>query len=79
MPKETSEVTLPKFQDGPASDSVVTAERAYLLAVSGPHSGAIFTLTEGTMTMGRDPAGEIFLKERDCWEFLLFIHLLHGP
>lgn len=56
--------TLPKFRDDPAQrDDSVVLEKAYALAMTGPHAGTIFTLHEGVLTIGRHSNAEIFLND----------------
>lgn len=57
--------TLPKFID-PTNDREeghVVHEKAYLITISGPYAGNIFTLNEGSMLVGREPSAEILLNE----------------
>lgn len=57
------EQTLPKFRGGPGQDEQVTTDKAYLIALSGPKSGHVFTLNDGTLTFGRHPNAEIHLND----------------
>ncbi len=58
------EVTHPKFGSGLTdAEEAVPAEKSYLMAVSGPSAGTVFTLNEGTMTAGRHQGAEIFLND----------------
>lgn len=56
--------TLPKIRDirFEREDQVPT-EKAYLVAISGPHAGTVFTLNEGIATAGRQANAEIFLND----------------
>ncbi len=57
------ERTLPKFELDSSDDSISTEEKAYLLAISGPHAGNVFAVEEGTMVAGRHPSAEISLND----------------
>ncbi|HLG19901.1 MAG TPA: sigma 54-interacting transcriptional regulator [Bdellovibrionota bacterium] len=57
------EKTLPKYRTGRGPEDAVPPQRAYLLAVSGPHAGTVFTLADGKMFAGRHPNAEICLND----------------
>ncbi|MFH1017785.1 MAG: sigma 54-interacting transcriptional regulator [Pseudomonadota bacterium] len=55
--------TLPEYGVGPRRQPQVPTEKAYLMAVSGPHAGSVLTLKEGTIVGGRTREAEIFLND----------------
>ena len=56
--------TLPKFREAKSElDQSFPTEKGYLVATSGPHSGTVFTLHEGTMVAGRQATADIFLND----------------
>jgi two-component system response regulator AtoC len=65
MPKfdSTDDKTLPEYGVGPRRETQIQTERAYLMAISGPHAGSVITLKEGTMVAGRGREAEIFLND----------------
>lgn len=56
--------TLPKYRNVPSEiEDQVPVEKAYLVSITGPSSGTVFTLQDGTMTAGRQASAEIFLND----------------
>ncbi|MCB0307823.1 MAG: sigma 54-interacting transcriptional regulator [Bdellovibrionales bacterium] len=57
--------TLPKFIDksSKGDDQGIVHEKSYLLAISGPYAGTVFTLDDGSMVAGREPGAEILLND----------------
>ncbi len=56
--------TLPKFKDTPADEEDrVAVEKTYVTAITGPHTGTVFTVQDGTMVAGRHPSCEIYLND----------------
>jgi two-component system, NtrC family, response regulator AtoC len=65
MPKteHLDDKTLPEFGIGPKGKTSAPSERGFLLAISGPHAGSVFTLREGVMVAGRLREAEIYLND----------------
>ena len=57
--------TLPKFIDAAndRDENSIVFEKAFLLAITGPYAGTVFTLNEGSMTVGRETGAEILLND----------------
>ena len=59
------EKTLPQVEKKMLNDRSPDSpiEKSYLVAMTGPHAGTVFTLTQGTMVAGRIPQVDIFLQD----------------
>ncbi|MFH1263323.1 MAG: sigma 54-interacting transcriptional regulator [Pseudomonadota bacterium] len=56
--------TLPKFRETSSErEDQITTEKAYIVAISGPGSGTVYTLNEGTMVVGRQGSADVFLND----------------
>lgn len=70
QPQRTNDMGATEIFRMPSTDSTVpdllganTVKRPTLAIVKGPHTGAVFTLTDDTTTLGRDPANSVFLND----------------
>jgi diguanylate cyclase (GGDEF)-like protein len=60
------EKTAPQVKEkdiGKKNDAVGPLEKSYLVAMTGPHAGTVFTLEQGEMVAGRMPNTDIFLQD----------------
>lgn len=59
------EKTLPQIEEKTLKTKAPSQplEKSYLVAMTGPHAGTVFTLTQGVMIAGRIPQAEICLQD----------------
>ena len=59
------EKTLPQVEEKTlkTKSEHLPIEKSYLVAMTGPHAGTVFTLTQGVMVAGRVPQAEICLQD----------------
>ncbi|MEZ4705128.1 MAG: sigma 54-interacting transcriptional regulator [Bdellovibrionota bacterium] len=57
------EKTQPQFLDKIDDSKSTPLEKSYLVAMTGPQAGTVFTLSEGIMIVGRQPTADIFLSD----------------
>ncbi|MCB0325993.1 MAG: sigma 54-interacting transcriptional regulator [Bdellovibrionales bacterium] len=57
------EKTQPQFMDKIDDEKSVPLEKSYLVAMTGPQAGTVFTLSDGSMIVGRQPTADIFLND----------------
>ncbi|MCB1197082.1 MAG: sigma 54-interacting transcriptional regulator [Deltaproteobacteria bacterium] len=53
-------------------------EKSYLVAMTGPHAGTVFTLQQGEMVAGRTPETDIFLQDHQVSRKHAQFTVLHG-
>lgn len=60
---EKTQPVIKKKGLGVKSAHPIILEKSYLVAMTGPHAGIVFTLQQGAMTVGRTKETDIFLQD----------------
>lgn len=60
---EKTQPLVKEKQIGDKKGSADLLEKSYLVAMTGPHAGTVFTLQQGQMVAGRTPETDIFLQD----------------